>query len=102
MLVSLFENNRNNVINVFVLIPKDMQECLLGQIMKSVTKFSQNLHFYSIDVEILKELRLVKYATSTVYFKLLMGEVLPKTIRKVLYLDADIFSTGGHRRTLAL
>jgi lipopolysaccharide biosynthesis glycosyltransferase len=90
MLVSLFEKNRNNVINVFVLIPHGIREYLLDTLMEISTKFSQGLHFFQIDRQMLNGLRVVNHVTSAVYHKLFMGEILPNNISRVIYLDADI------------
>ena len=90
MLVSLFEKNRNNVINVFVLIPDGIREYLLETLVEISTKFSQDLHLCRIDREMLKGLRVVSHVTSASYNKLFMGEVLPNNISRVIYLDADI------------
>ena len=90
MLVSLFEKNRNNAINVFVLMPNGIREYLLEKLMEISTKFSQDLHFCRIDREMLKGLRVVNHVTSAAYNKLFIGEILPNNISRVIYLDADI------------
>ena len=84
MLVSLFEKNRNNVINVFRSDTGCIREYLLETLVEISTKFSQDLHFCRIDREMLKGLRVVNDVTSAAYNKLFMGEVLPNNISRVI------------------
>jgi lipopolysaccharide biosynthesis glycosyltransferase len=90
MLVSLFETNSNNIINVFVLVPQDMPEHIIEKITRSIKKFSHNVKFFALQPDIYTGLRVVNHISSATYLKLSIDYALPANIRKVIYLDADI------------
>ena len=94
MLVSLFENNQNHVVNVFAIIPKDMPEAILMKIRTSVKGFERNLHFCKIERNTVDELPVFGYLTTAAYYRYFIGEILPKDIHKVIYLDPDIIVRG--------
>jgi lipopolysaccharide biosynthesis glycosyltransferase len=90
MLVSLFETNSSNTINVFVLMPHDIPEYILDKIARSIQKFSYKVNFFAMQRGFCSGLRVVNHISAATYLKLSMGETLPANISKVIYLDADI------------
>lgn len=94
MLLSLMEHNKHYVVNAFVLIPQDMQESTLDRIRQSILDFSSNLTFIKTNSNVMKSLKVCGYLTSAAYYKLLIGELLPRSLQKVIYLDADIVVRG--------
>ena len=93
MLLSLFENNRNHVVNAFIIVPEDMQEYCLDKIRNSVSEFSENLHFCRYP-RITEKLQTTGHVTVASYYWLPMGEILPTDIHRVIYMDADILVRG--------
>jgi lipopolysaccharide biosynthesis glycosyltransferase len=91
---SLVEHNKHYVINAFVIIPKDTQELALGKIRHSISDFSCNLHFIEANPNLVQSLKVFDHVTCSTYYKLFMGELLPQSLRKVIYLDADIVVRG--------
>jgi lipopolysaccharide biosynthesis glycosyltransferase len=93
MLLSLVEHNQHHVLNVFVIIPQDMQESILNKIRFSISD-SCNLHFLKASPNLVQSLKVFGNVTCSTYYKLFMGELLPQSLRKVIYLDADIVVRG--------
>ncbi len=89
MLLSLFENNNNILINIFLLhsfIPeKDIRD-----LNKFVLKYQNKLFVYRVDEEIFKFAPLYRNCSVEIYYRLAAMKYLPQNIDKVLYLDVDI------------
>jgi lipopolysaccharide biosynthesis glycosyltransferase len=95
MLCSLFAKNQHHIVNAFVIVPKDTQECLLEKVRNSIpNSYSRTLQFCRIHSSEVDSAKAWAHTTSATYFKLLMGEILPPDIRRVLYLDPDIIVRG--------
>jgi lipopolysaccharide biosynthesis glycosyltransferase len=94
MLLSLVERNQHYLINAFVIIPQDMQEPTLGKIRRSISDFSCNLHFVKTNPNLVQSLKVFDHVTCTAYYKLFLGELLPQSLQKVIYLDPDIVVCG--------
>jgi lipopolysaccharide biosynthesis glycosyltransferase len=94
MLLSLFENNRNHIVNAFVIVPDVMQESLFDKIRTSVKEFSNNVHFCKIDPSVVDNLQIFGHLTVAAYYRLLMGDALPQNVHRVIYLDPDIIVRG--------
>lgn len=96
MLLSLFESNRGEVVNVHLLHDHD-SAALLDPIRAIAASYQQNIHFYLISDEIFKhfpvglDFQVDHVGTSfATYYRLYLAEILPADIDKVIYLDGDI------------
>jgi lipopolysaccharide biosynthesis glycosyltransferase len=94
MLLSLFENNRNHAVKVFIIVPEDMKEYILTRIRSSVPKVAKHLHFCNMQQGIVEDLKGFRHFTIATYYRLLIGELLPQDINRVIYLDPDIIVRG--------
>jgi lipopolysaccharide biosynthesis glycosyltransferase len=92
MLCSFFAKNQHHNVNAFVIVPENTQKCLLTKIKNSMTaSFSSKLHFlFHADISA----KVFGMITTATYFKLVIGEILPPDIDRVLYLDGDIIVRG--------
>lgn len=90
MLTSLFENNKESDVNVY-LLSADLDEEKV-QIFKELAKgYQQNLYFLHIQPETFPvELPVNEKITREAYFRLALPELLPQELDRVLYLDVDI------------
>ena len=87
MLLSLFESNRGEVVNVHLLHDHD-SAALLDPIRAIAASYQQNIHFYLINDDIFEHFPIgTSFAT---YYRLYLTEILPADIDKVIYLDGDI------------
>lgn len=96
MLTSLFENNHDNSVTVFILTCDLTQEDC-SSLMKLAEHYQQSIRFIDVDREAFTQLpSSAKFSLET-YFRLKMPELLPEEIDRVLYLDVDIIVQGSLR-----
>ena len=99
MLVSLFENNLNEEINVHVLY-KNLIEENQHKLSTLVQKYQgKHIHFYRINPDRIMTFPIDgnPYITMDAYLRLFMAEVIPQEVDKVLYLDCDLIVDGSLR-----
>lgn len=96
MLISLFENNKDESITVYVM-QRDFTVNDKDDIEGLATSFGQMAMFLQVD-----ETRFASFPTTAkfsmeTYFRLIMSELLPEEIDRVLYLDVDVIVRGKVR-----
>lgn len=94
MLCSLFENNKEEQINIHALLGEGGDQCM-KPLQEMTERYYQTIHFYDM-----KEIRTddfpvglyfqEPFITKEAYFRLFVMDVLPQTLEKVLYLDVDM------------
>jgi lipopolysaccharide biosynthesis glycosyltransferase len=92
MLLSLVENNERHSIRIFVLC-----DCLLRGHEKLVTMLRGHpaeLSFISVVEGLLRTASVYGHISKAAYARLLMGQLLPPDIDRVLYLDCDLIVRG--------
>ena len=99
MICSLFENNKDEQINLHILHDKDSIK-LLEPIKNLASQYRQNIYFHCINNDTFHnfpiglDYQLDHVGTSlATYYRLLLTELLPSDIDKVIYLDSDIIVT---------
>lgn len=89
MLTSLFANNTDLKIFIYLLysdLTKEDQTCF----RKLAKEWGQNICFLQIDMSILPvELPKTSWASET-YFRLMLLDILPQDVERLLYLDGDM------------
>jgi lipopolysaccharide biosynthesis glycosyltransferase len=88
-LTSLFLNNDNIQFNVFIIYSDISQE---NQVLLAfeTSKYKAKIEFLLIDKQKFQNAVLSFHFTIAIYYRLLIAEILPKNISKVIYLDADL------------
>jgi lipopolysaccharide biosynthesis glycosyltransferase len=89
MLLSLFENNVGEKFHVFIIhngITLPQQQLLKEQI----SLYNQKVDFFLIDENLLKNAPVSSHVSLATYYRILLPEVLPAYVSKVLFLDCDI------------
>ncbi len=90
MLVSLFENNREQELCVW-LMSADLTEAQVQTFHELAQSYGQELRFLRIGEGLFsKELPFTEQITIETYFRLALPDLLPEELDRVLYLDADI------------
>lgn len=92
MLVSLLYNNKD--VNIYVLtegLKKGNQKIIENE----VNRYNGQVHFCIVDSSIVEKFPMPKNVGTThisraTYYRLLMPDLLPKDVEKILYLDCDI------------
>lgn len=91
MMHSLCINNANNELHFHVFIDNSVTEKQKDE-LREVINEGNTLTFYLVDVSAIQKYLIVKVAAFpiSIYYRLLLADILPKELHKVLYLDADI------------
>ena len=94
MLLSLFENNKEEKFTVFVM-QRDFTSSGKKMIQNLADRYGQKTEFLFVDKKRFDGLPVSEKFSLETYFRLMMAELLPQTIHKVLYLDVDIIVRGS-------
>lgn len=91
MLISFFENNREEGHAIYLLTEK-LTEDNRKTIEKLVHSYKGKFHYHLVDSQMLAScpIREEDHLTIATYYRLLMADILPREIDKILYLDCDI------------
>lgn len=96
MLDSLFQNNPGEQFHVW-LIHESIPATKLGPLQALVAHWGQELTPLQIDGQRWASAPTEKRYPIEMYFRLLCGEILPASVRRVLYLDPDILVINAVR-----
>lgn len=91
MLCSLYENNHLHVITVHVLT--DHLSSKAKEYLQGLTdRYNNRIVFYNVDSTPLEgvQFREKRPLSMAAYFRLLLADILPNSIDKILYLDVDM------------
>ena len=88
MLVSLSENNPRQKLNVFLLVPVDRLDHIWGVVKQLAA--SLKFELLPIDRETVQDLSCLPHVGPATYYKFFIGDLIPKDISKILYLDCDM------------
>lgn len=89
LITSVCENNSIEDIKIYILtegISLENQERLKAV----VAKYGKQIEFYTVDKKAFANCPISRHITLATYFRLIMTDILPQDIEKVLYLDCDI------------
>lgn len=93
MLYSVCKNNPEEELNFYLIVDKTVTEIQKQALSSEISKFTNtSIHFFKIDVEDIKQYLIVvapKFPIS-IYYRLLIADILPHNVDKILYLDGDI------------
>ena len=97
MLTSVFENNKDVIVNAYVLIDSPLSKRNHRKMEQLADKYKQKIHFVKVDNSIVKNYpaKDMPYWSIAMYYRLFATELLPKEIDKILYFDCDIIVTGS-------
>ncbi|MBQ6770711.1 MAG: glycosyltransferase family 8 protein [Bacteroidales bacterium] len=101
MLTSVFENNRNRELNAYVLIDKPLSEINQNKLERLAQSYHTNIHYCLVDNQFFAKFPLRGFGAEqgqwsiVTYYRLSAEELLPKEVKKVLYLDCDIIVDGS-------
>ncbi len=89
MLVSLLENNRNDHIDLYY-IHYDLDDKSLGEFIAFFSKRNMTTIFLRADKEEFRKLYTSAHITPAVYLRIRCADLLPRKVKRILYLDPDI------------
>ena len=90
VLESLFANNTDvRIISHFVYDGIDEKKLeYIKNYFKN--KFNRTIKFYKIDSSIMDTFKISHHINKSTYFRLILSDILPKEIKKILFLDCDL------------
>lgn len=105
MLTSLFECNKEYAFDVYVFVSGDLSEVNRKKFKKLEQKYGDRIVLMTIDADRLKDCPVRElddsgtcaYLNQTAYYRLLAAELLPASVKKIIYLDGDIVINGDVR-----
>ena len=91
MLCSVYHNNSEYEVHTH-LLHNGLSDSSIVLFQELNNKYDNFIHFYSIDEDLIKEAKLKKDSPVTIatYYRLLLPDLLDKSISRVLYLDCDV------------
>ena len=99
MLTSLFENNKERRVNVYILIGTSLSVQNEDNLYKTAKKYGQEIQFCIVDGSLVDKFKIrgedKKHLSMVTYYRLFTEELLPKEVDLVLYLDCDIIVDGN-------
>jgi lipopolysaccharide biosynthesis glycosyltransferase len=87
-LTSIFDNNTNNKINIY-LLHSGLSEIEEKNINNVATKYNQTINLIHVQKSYFSDAPALRWSKET-YYRLLINELIPKNIDRLLYLDVDI------------
>lgn len=97
MLYSLFRHNPKQQFNIFIL-SEGLASTQKNKLQSYTTSFQQRIEFIDIDTRRIKNAPISSHISPATYYRLLIPSVLPLSISKVLFLDADIIIKSDVRK----
>ncbi len=89
MLVSLLENNPNDHIDLYY-IHYDLDDTSINTFKNFFSHYNMSVTFLRYDVSKLEGLKLSNKITHATYLRIISPDILPKNVKRILYLDPDI------------
>lgn len=100
MLTSLFENNQQERFDVY-LITDGISEESFASLLRLVRGYDSQLIMKIVDIDILRNFPLPDYKSSQYslanYYRILIPELLPFDVDKIIYFDCDLIIRGNIR-----
>ena len=89
-ITSVLLNNLSSHFDVHI-ITNFMEEKLKQKLDTLSKNYKCSFHFYIINnLEKINKLKIYDHVSNATYYRLIMAEILPKHIDKILYLDSDV------------
>jgi len=89
MLKSLIKHHPKDLINIYILHSNISSKRII-EFRRKITSGNITIEFCEIKNDIFKNAPVSYHLTIATYYRILMTEILPKEINKVLYFDCDI------------
>lgn len=94
-LTSILENNSDLELNVFVIHEMDKNDQLDTALVFFKENYNLSLKLIKIEDTYFEQFFTSNHITKTSYFRLLLGQFIPKYITQGLYIDCDTVITGS-------
>lgn len=92
-LVSLFDNNKENNFRVYIFENK-VSKSNNDKLKKISDDYHQEIIFQELSLSDFEGFPITSYYSPVTFFRLKIADILPNSIKRVLYLDADMIVDG--------
>lgn len=89
-LFSMLSHYRGSAPVEVYILNDNLPEMDMQRLLRLADRFGAHFHFIPIDPAQVVGLKVSTHVTSATYFRLLVAQLLPDHVEKVLYLDSDI------------
>ena len=90
-IISILENTDSKAFYIFyLLVPLYFSKSILSKILKINDKYKCSINFIYVSNTFNNFIQNISYNSLPEYFRLLIGDLLPKEINKCIYLDVDV------------
>jgi lipopolysaccharide biosynthesis glycosyltransferase len=89
MLCSLFENNKNNQVQIHF-FSADFSDTNLKIIESLVLKYDQKFIYYKLNESIFKDCYISNHVSYATYYRIVIPKIVVSITPKILYLDTDV------------
>ena len=87
-----YHNKQHNL--HFHILAEEVSDRRKAELETMIKNSGQNICFYKIKETLLKNVPVNNRFRTSIYYRLLMANILPSNINKILYLDSDIIVRG--------
>lgn len=87
-----YHNKQHNL--HFHILAEEVSDRRKAELETMIKNSGQNICFYKIKETLLKNVPVNNCFRTSIYYRLLMANILPSNINKILYLDSDIIVRG--------
>ena len=87
-IVSIFENHKDNYINIYIL-HSNLSDKQKENLISLSHEYKQHIHMIEVEEKYYSKAPSLRWSKET-YYRLLINELLPKNIDRIIYLDCDI------------
>lgn len=87
-ITSIFETNKANDVFVHVLT-KGLSQVNIAKLNETSERYNQHIDIHLIEDTIFDGFPISKLFPKAIYFRYLFADILPKDIKKILYIDCD-------------
>lgn len=95
MLTSMFENNKQEMFNIYVLYVTLSKENM-NTLTKLVERYCNKIHFLQVNIRNYNFPNLEHhYISVETYLRLFLGEELPACVKRIIYIDVDTCVVGS-------
>jgi len=93
LMVSLFENNKVEIIKMHILADSLTDEDK-NNLAEIAHRYSNQIQFYEVDKTLFEEFPTSNQWPKVIYYRLMLPEIIDKEVKRVLYVDCDIIFRG--------
>lgn len=97
MLTSIFENNQSENVCVYILIDDSVWANEKETLERLSTTYNQSVQILSVDSVLFDKYPINENWSKAMYYRLLVADLLPESVEKIIYFDCDIIVTRSLR-----